>query len=296
MTEDGERKAAASEPRQLELSIDGAPQSTRVQRSDEMERARSIVSSLGELSSEEVFAAFEELDALPPEVVREALAPSTGPAPDLDRLDDATRSALGLPPRPLRLSTVSSVKDADIFDLGAVAEEQLRIAGRSWDGRDLAAEERLDEEVEGSFAGTVERRVLVDAESPSGAPLFDVLLYAGDSGAVFRSGTTELVGAIDGTTVEMAERRARQAIQEALARAPEPSPVLGPAPEPEARVEPEPPRKKAAAKKKAASAKATSTKKKASSTKKAAAETKPSAKKPSAKKATAKKATAKKKT
>ncbi|MBX3260286.1 MAG: hypothetical protein KF782_11400, partial [Labilithrix sp.] len=180
-----------------------------------MDLAQAIVASLEGLSSEEVFEAFEELDALPPDVVRDALAPSTGPAPDPERLDDATRRAHGLPARALRLRTAAIVKDADIFDLGDVAEEQVRRAGQTWDGRDLAAEERLDDEVDGSFAGTLEHRVLAEVGGTN-APLFDVLLYAGDAGAIFRAGTSELVGAIAYSTVEMRDRRARSAIQAAL--------------------------------------------------------------------------------
>jgi hypothetical protein len=290
MREKRERKATAAttEPHQLVLSIDGAPHPTELARDEQEDRtrARSLVSSLGDLSSEDVFAAFAELDALPPDVVREALAVSTGPAPNLDRLDDATRRAHGLPPRPQRLSTVSVVKDADVFDLGAVAEEQLRIAGRSWDGRDLAAEARLDEEVDGSFAGTFERRVLVDAESPSGAPLFDVLLYAGDSGAIFRAGTTELVGAVSGAIVEMSDRRARAAIQEALAGTQEAlagsvEPVSSPEPAVEAA-----PKKKTAAKKSASAPKKKASAK-AAAVKKPAAEKKRVAKTKSKKKAAA---------
>jgi hypothetical protein len=180
------------------------------------ERARALIESLEQLSSEDVFAAFEELDGLPSEVVRTALAASTGPAPDPESLDDETRRAHGWPPRPLRLRTVAITMDADIFDLGSIAEEQLRVAGKAWDGRDLSAEERLDGEIDDSFAGTLAHRVLADAEKPGSAPLFDVLTYAGDAGSIFRAGTTELVGAIAYGVVEMSDRRSRVAIQEAL--------------------------------------------------------------------------------
>lgn len=215
-----QRKAAAPiDPRQLELVLaDRAPRANGVAiaepQGDDADRARAILTSLGELSSEEVFAAFEELDALPRDVVRAVLAVSTGPLPDPELLDDAIRRAHGFPPRALRLQTIAIVKDADIFDIGPVGEEQVRIAGTSWDGRDLPAEERLDEEIEGSFAGTLERHTLAEA----GEPRFDVLRYAGDAGAIFRAGTAELVGAIAYDTVEMKDRRARVAIQDALAR------------------------------------------------------------------------------
>jgi hypothetical protein len=134
-----------------------------------VKRARAIVASLsaGEPSSEEVFAAFAELDALPPDTVRDALGSWVGPPPDPAELDDATRRAHGLPSRPLRLRTLEVVRDADVLDLGPVAEEQLRIAGKSWDGVDREPEERLDGEIEGSFAGTLERRVLAADEDPS---------------------------------------------------------------------------------------------------------------------------------
>ena len=170
------------------------------------------MASLGESpsGSEEVFAAFEELDALPVEIVRSELGAWLGPAP---RPDD------------LQLRTLAVVKDADVLDLGPVAEEQLRLAGKSFDGVDMAPEERLDGEIEGSFAGALQHRVLVDAAASGDRPLFDVLLYAEDAGVVFRAGTTELIGMITYGSVEMSDRRARAAIQQALAPA-----ALAPAP------------------------------------------------------------------
>lgn len=285
------------------------------------DRARAIIDSLDKLSSEEVFAAFEELDQLPSDVVRAALEGSTGPAPDPDRLDDATRRAHGFPARPLRLRTVAVTKDADIFDLGPVAEQQLRLAGKAYDGRDLEPEERLDGETEDSFAGTLEHRVLVDADQPDAIPVFEVLLYAGDAGTVFRAGTTDIVGAIAYGVVEMKDRRARVAVQEALARPFEPEPPLSvleqPAPQraavPRAEraagageqvaqageeaalseeallAEEATPSEEATTKKVAAAAKKKSAPKKkaAAAPKKAAATKQTSAKKPSAKKASA---------
>jgi hypothetical protein len=181
------------------------------------DRAREIVASLRAADPADVFDAFRQLDALPLDDVRDALASWTGPLPDLDRLDPAVRRALGLPPRPLRLRTLSVARDADVLDLGPVAEEQVRLAGKSWDGADLAPEERLDGELEGSFAGTLERRVLGDADAPGETPLFDVLLFAEDSGVVFAAGTTNVVALIAYRKVEMRDRRARVAIEEALA-------------------------------------------------------------------------------
>ena len=182
-------------------------------------RARAIVASLRthEPSSEEVFEAFWELDALPVNDVREAFTSWLGPLPDPDRLDPATRLAHGFPPPRLRLRTISVVRDADLLDLGPIAEAQLRIAGTTWDGADLAPEDRLDGEIEGSLAGTLERRVLADVNSADGAPLFDVLLFAEDSGVVFASGTTTVIALIAYRKVETRDRRVRTAVEEALA-------------------------------------------------------------------------------
>lgn len=183
------------------------------------QRARAIVESLraGEPGPTEVFDAFWELDALPVDDVRDALAAWVGPLPDPDRLDAATRLAHGFPPPPLRLRTIAVAKDADILDLGPLAEEQLRLAGKSWDGADLSPEDRLDGELEGSFAGTLERRVLADVDAPGDTPLFDVLLFGEDSGVVFAGGTTDVVALIAYRKVETRDRRTRTAIEDALA-------------------------------------------------------------------------------
>lgn len=190
-------------------------------------RARAIVARLseGNASSDEVFAAFEELDHLPPDVVRGALEPWTGPAPDPERLDDQVRRAHRLPLRTPRLTTLDSARDADVLDLGDLAESQLRIAGKTWDGQDLEAFDRLDGEREDSFAGTLERRVLGE----NGRPLYDVLLFGEGSGVFFRSGTTQVLGVIADHCVETTDRPARLALEQALGRdaapAPAPTPV-----------------------------------------------------------------------
>jgi hypothetical protein len=263
--------------------------------SDQRARAQAIVAQLsaGSPSSDEIFTAFAELDALPADVVREALEPWVGKAPDIDRLDDVLRRVHRLPPRPLRLRTTSAVKDADVLDLGPVADQQLRLAGKSWDGLDREPEERLDEEVEGNFAGTLEHRVLADASD--GRPLFEVVRFHAGDGVVFRAGTAEPVGLVADGRVEMTDRRARVAIQEALAEAP---PVVAIEPVIEAVAEPvaapakkraAPPKKKAAAKKTTAAAPA---KKKAAAKKTAAAAPKKKAAPATKKKAAAKTKTA----
>lgn len=181
-------------------------------------RAKAIVARLseGNASSDEVFAAFEELDRLPPDVVRGAFEPWTGPAPDLERLDDQVRRAHRLPLRTPRLAVLESLRDADVLDAGDVAEQQLRIAGKAWDGQDLDAFERLDGERDDSFAGKLERRVLGEG----GRPVYDVFLFGEGAGVFFRAGTTTVLGVIADHLVETTDRPARLAIEQTLKDAP----------------------------------------------------------------------------
>ncbi|MBS2017919.1 MAG: hypothetical protein JST00_33900 [Deltaproteobacteria bacterium] len=233
-----------------------------------MKGAKAVIAALGhDASSERVFEAFEMLDGLSPELVRTELAEWLGPAADPEALDDATRAAHGMPPRPLRLRAAAVTKDADVLDLGAIAEEQLLVAGKSWDGEERDAFERLDGEVEGSFAGTLEHVSLVDAES--GAPAYDLIRYLGAHGVVFHTGTICIAAHLADGLVETTDARLRRALESALASAPaearaeaEPKAQAKAAAEPEATAEPEAepakaPKRKAAAK---ASTKRTSAK------------------------------------
>jgi hypothetical protein len=252
-------------------------------------RARAIVARLSEgtASSDEVFAAFEELDRLPPDVVRGALEPWTGPAPDLERLDDQVRRAHRLPLRTPRLTVLESMRDADVLDAGDIAEQQLRIAGKTWDGQDLDAFERLDGEREDSFAGTLERRVLGEG----GKALYDVLLFGEGAGVFFHAGGTKVLGIIADHRIETTDRPTRIALEHALGGPPASvEPVQqeqlalplaeSPVAEEPAAEEPEPaPKKKRASVKKKAAASAPKKKKAASA----------AAPKPKKKKATAKK-------
>jgi hypothetical protein len=289
--------------------------------------ARQIVASLRSESPElDVFEAFWELDRLPIDEVRDALAPWVGPDPDRNRLDVATCLARGIPARPLRLRMLSATRNADVLGLGSVAKEQLRLAGMSWDGADRTPEERLDGALEGSFAGTVERRVLGDVDAPEEPPLFDVLLFAEDAGVVFAAATTKIVALIAYRRVELRDARARVALEQAIAPTtdvaavglPSSAIVEEPATRPEATtpiaLPPEKKAKKAAVKRAGAksvvektaarktapknrSAKRSAAKKgsaKKSATKKAAAPKKSATKKGSAKKSATKKAAPKK--
>ncbi|AKV03363.1 Histone H1-like protein HC2 [Labilithrix luteola] len=274
-------------------------------------RAAKIVETLGEgPKSADVFEAFEELDALPSDVVKDAFEAWTGPAPDPERLDAATRKAHGFAPPALVLRLVRLERPTSTDKLPALEQEQLRLAGTAWDGLDLPAAERLAPNGgESTFAGTFERRTIVGTEESAS---FDVLLYRDGSGTIFRGDSTAIVGAIAYGVVEMSDRRAREGLQEALTQTEaKPLPVAVKVEIAEAPVvtiveettEPTPAKapKKAAAKKvatKKVAAEKPAAKKAAAkkvATKKVAAE-KPAAKKAAAKKVATKKAAAKKTT
>ena len=150
--------------------------------------------------------------------------PWTGPAPDPERLDDQVRRAHRLPLRTPRLTTIDSARDADVLDLGDLAEPQLRIAGKTWDGQDLEAFDRLDGEREDSFGGHA-RAPRPRRERP--APLRRAPLRGG-SGVFFRSGTTQVLGVIADHCVETTDRPARLALEQALGRDAAPAPAPAP--------------------------------------------------------------------
>jgi hypothetical protein len=112
--------------------------------------------------------------------------------------DDVARRAVDeivlATPEPIALYVSRTVKPKSVADLDAIAQEQLRIAGRGYDGHDLPAEERLARNgEETSFAKFVELRTVVDAAR---VPLYDLWIYMFDSGSIFAAGTTREIGAI----------------------------------------------------------------------------------------------------
>ncbi len=97
-------------------------------------------------------------------------------------------SAVAAAPKPIELRVTRVAKPTRAKQLTPLEREQLRIGVRGMDGEDLDAEQRLGE---GCTPGWLEIRNIAGA---SGEPLYDALLYAADSGAIFRAGTTEEVG------------------------------------------------------------------------------------------------------
>lgn len=180
-------------------------------------RPTAIVEALRKgLSSPEVFEAFEELDAFPEAVVRDALVSWTGPAPNPDALDAETRRAHGFAARALVLVPIRAKKPTNAGSLTAQEREQIRRAGLAWDGLELDAAERLrPAQNDASFADAIELRTFADDD---GTPRFDVVLYKNGSGTIFRTGADAVVGAIADGIVELHDRRERTALQEALTK------------------------------------------------------------------------------
>jgi hypothetical protein len=115
----------------------------------------------------------------------------------------ALEAALAGEPPPIELVIASSLRPRSAADLSDVEREQVRIAGKNYDGFDLSAERRLttmDRNDEQSFEGSLEVRHIADA---SGQVRFDMLLYMIDGGAIFRAGTTESIGGICQGGVEL---------------------------------------------------------------------------------------------
>jgi hypothetical protein len=94
-----------------------------------------------------------------------------------------------------KLTKGRSFKPDTLAGLTALQQEQLRVAGRKYDGQDLPAAGRLDaggdEGV--TFHGFLE---LVEYLDEAGAPAFEGVLYMVDSGTIFKAGTTDAVAEI----------------------------------------------------------------------------------------------------
>ena len=188
----------------------------------EAARVASILEGLDEnVPGAEVFEAFEQLDDLPADVVRAVLVSVTGPAPDPDQLDAATRRAHGFPELPLVFRCTSALRPSVLEELNRVEQDQLRAAGTSWDGLDLPPSARIAPNGgEPSFAGALElKRFAFD----DGTPALDVVLYGEGSGAIFDGGTSRIVGAIAYGVVEMKDKAARAGLQNVLSSQPDPA-------------------------------------------------------------------------
>ena len=91
---------------------------------------------------------------------------------------------------------------------------------RGWDQQDVSAAARLpDDNSETSVRRQFEIRTIGDAD---GQAVYDALLYQVDAGAIFRAGTTELVGSLSqgGVMLEQPDGALRVALQTCVAGKP----------------------------------------------------------------------------
>jgi hypothetical protein len=92
----------------------------------------------------------------------------------------------------------------------------LRLAGEYYDGQPLAAADRLARDGdEGSFYESCELWRILDGDRHA----FDAWLYMGDSGTIFRAGTTNKVADIVQCGLECSDRRLRAEIGPAMVEA-----------------------------------------------------------------------------
>jgi hypothetical protein len=103
-----------------------------------------------------------------------------------------------------------------VEQLTDVDRRQLRAAGQLFDGEDLPVEARLDAAGdEGSFYGSCSRWRILDGDRHA----YDAWLYLGDSGTIFRAGTTDKVAEIVQCGLECSDRRLRAELGPAMVAA-----------------------------------------------------------------------------
>jgi hypothetical protein len=105
----------------------------------------------------------------------------------------------------------------DPAELSPIEREQLRAAGRLYDGEDLDAEARLteDDQDEAGFRGFCTLWRVVDGDEVR----FDAWLYQVDSGTFFRAGTTEVVAEVVQFGLECTDPQVRRELGPAMVEA-----------------------------------------------------------------------------
>lgn len=120
-------------------------------------------------------------------------------------------------------------------------QSQVEKAGKLYDGKALPAARRVstDMQDEHNFAGTLEVRAIADAK---GKLAYDAYTYNGDSGTVFKAGTTTVVAEIVQGGMECQNEALGDALEAALEAKPKKPVAMKPA------AKKKPPKKKPAAK------------------------------------------------
>jgi hypothetical protein len=98
-------------------------------------------------------------------------------------------------------------------DLTAHLQEQLSIAGRLYDGSPLSAQVRLETE---DWERTFQSCTLLDLAEEDGRVVYEAWFHHGDSGTIFRAGTTEVVAEVVQCGLECEDEALRKAIRAAV--------------------------------------------------------------------------------
>jgi hypothetical protein len=201
-------------------------------------RTRAIVGAIGSLQhpAYTIPPALELLDHFPSSELVIAILERTARGSDFPGRKDVKRrlralgerhpfvmqalsEALANDPVPTSLTLAKVFEPRTLGELDDVQKEQLRLAGLSYDGRDLPADARLaDDESETTFLGFLEFRTITDDE---GRPRYDALLYKIDRGIVFEAGTTNAIGAVVECVVDVPDRALRKALEIVLGPEPD---------------------------------------------------------------------------
>ena len=109
-----------------------------------------------------------------------------------------------------------------LTELDAIAQKQLVEASKRYNGKKRTVKAILagdDEDMEMIHPPTIERIRIVDAK---GKPAYDAWLYNGDSGTVFRAGTTKVVAERIQAGLDSEDKQLRIALLAALDGKPKP--------------------------------------------------------------------------
>ncbi|OKJ49566.1 hypothetical protein AMK27_36615 [Streptomyces sp. CB02009] len=86
-------------------------------------------------------------------------------------------------------------KITSVDRLNTTQLEQLRLSGIAYDGQDLPPEERISSHDESELESVLNSCELWDVAT-DGFVVFEAWLYQGDSGSIFKAGTTEMIAEI----------------------------------------------------------------------------------------------------
>lgn len=185
----------------------------------------------------------KELEGVGPRRALIALTTASGKNPQLLATIDAFKKGR---PAPLQLFVKEIRQPRAGFS--ELDKKQLLVAGQAAFGRKVPIEALLanDKHSEETLLHLLEYRSIVDA---AGKPAYDVWQYLGDTGEIFKAGTTKSVGGINQGSVEVDDARLCEALKSAVVEGRKKSSGQKPAPKPKKPAAKKPALKKPAPKK-----------------------------------------------